>query len=118
MKYFPVQYDSRVVISEHKMFIRLATAVVNLVKNLRSQITTLGRIALLEKCCQCHSTVVNYDRFPCCSLGLESRTHFLFSVFQNSLDAPFADSLVKNKTTKNVEVGRNLKRNRNMTNKR
>ena len=91
---------------------------VNLIEAPRSQITTLGRIALLEKCCQCHSTVVNYDRFPCCSLGLESRTHFLFSVFQNSLDAPFADSLVKNKTTKNVEVGRNLKRNRNMTNKR
>ena len=31
MRYFPVRYDSRVVIYEHKMFIRLATGLVPMI---------------------------------------------------------------------------------------
>ena len=42
MGHFHIRYDSRVVIYERKMFIRLATAVANLINNLRSKFTTYG----------------------------------------------------------------------------
>ena len=58
MEYFKVMYDSRVVIYERKMFIRLATVI-----NLMNALQLYSRILKHSRkfSCPCASRVVNYD---------------------------------------------------------